>query len=141
MGRHTEVGHAGQVWKGVTKLNDPYYAMVEEQWSNILALYDHFEYKNPIMILDIQEQRIYCYPYEDFKATLSLKDQLLLEDMHRRTLENSNIIVFVRDNDERRLVSYSVNPGDPRRKYPKKRSMRVKSSQAVSLVHPVGDPG
>ena len=115
-------------------MSDPYYAMVEDQWSNIFALYEQFEDKKPIMLFDIQEQRIYCYPYEDFKATLSLKDQLLIEDTYRRTLENSNIIVFVKDSVERQLISYSVNPGSRPPKGRKKMSGRVKAPRGGSPV-------
>lgn len=111
-------------------MSDPYYTMVQEQWSNILALYEQFEDKKPIMLFDIQEHRIYCYPYEDFKATLRLKDQLLLEDTYNRTLKNSNIIVFVKDSEERQFISYSVNPGSRPPKRRKKMTGRVKAHEA-----------
>jgi hypothetical protein len=42
-------------------ISDPYFAMVQEQWPYILMFYKKFEDKKPIMLFDIQEQRIYAY--------------------------------------------------------------------------------
>ena len=36
---------------------------VYEQWDNILKMYKLFENKDPIVLFDIQEQRIYVYPF------------------------------------------------------------------------------
>ena len=61
------------------EVSDPYFEAIQEQWQNILALYKTYESKKPIILYDIQEQKIYAYPYKEFKADLSEKSQVSLE--------------------------------------------------------------
>ena len=45
----------------------------------------------------------------DFLSDLSEKSQLTLKDQHERAIQDSKIVVFVRDNERRRLVSFSMD--------------------------------
>jgi hypothetical protein len=83
----------------------------EENWPLILAAYRRFEEKKPIVLFDIQEQRIYVYPYPEFKEELGEKSQRTLEDQYERALQENKVVVFVRDNEKRRLVSFSMDLG------------------------------
>jgi hypothetical protein len=65
-------------------------------------------HKKPVMLFDMQEHRIYVYPYLEFKNDLSERSQRLLQDQYEQAVAEDKIVVFVRDNDERKLVSYSV---------------------------------
>jgi len=56
----------------------------------------------------MQENRIYVYPYLEFKNDLSERSQRLLQDQYERAITDDKIVVFVRDNDAKKLVSYSV---------------------------------
>lgn len=87
---------------------DPYWDAVQEQMNNIQTIYAQYADKQPILLLDIQEQRIYAYPYFDFKDELSEKSQLSLQDQYERANAENRIVVFVRDHDNRKLVSYTV---------------------------------
>ena len=49
------------------------------------------------------------HPYEEFKAELSEWSQLSLEMDYKSTSFRGGMIVFVRDNMERKLVSYVMN--------------------------------
>jgi len=80
----------------------------DEQRGNILMMYHRFEDKKPVMLFDIQEQRIYAYPYEDFKKDLSEKSQASLSEQYEKAIRENQIVVFVRDNVQRRLMSFSV---------------------------------
>ena len=60
-------------------------------------------------LYDIQEKKIYAYPYKEFKAELSEKSQASLEIDYRSTSVRGGMIVFVRDDIERKLVSYVMN--------------------------------
>ena len=91
-----------------TKMFDEYWDAVGEQWDNILMIYKRFEDKKPVMLLDIQEQKIYVYPYNDFKSDLSKRSQIQLEEQYEKAILNNKMVVFVRDNEKRKLVSYSV---------------------------------
>jgi len=101
--------------KNPTKTNteyDEYLEIVYAQWHNILRLYEKFADKRPVMLYDIQEQRIYAYPYEDFKADLKGENQASLSQQYETALRTNSIVVFVRDNEERKLLSYSVPHGE-----------------------------
>jgi len=91
-------------------LSDPYFSLVEERWPNIFELYSMYEEKKPVMLFDIQEQRIYAYPYDEFKADLIPRNQATLEEQYKEATANSSIVVFVRDNEQMKLVSYVVTP-------------------------------
>ena len=88
--------------------NDPYWEVVVEQYDNVLFLYRQFAEKRPVMLFDIQEQRVYAYPYRDYSADLSKKSQQSLARQYRAAREDGNMVVFIRDNVEQRLVSYSL---------------------------------
>ena len=49
-------------------MNDPYWEAIQKQWDNILDWYLMFADKEPMMLYDIQEQKIYAYPYQEFKT-------------------------------------------------------------------------
>ena len=67
--------------------------------------------KRPIILFDLQEEKIYAYPYKEFKAELSKKSQASLKHDYKSASAVGSMIVFVRDNVERRLVSYVLSIG------------------------------
>jgi hypothetical protein len=89
-------------------LHDPYWDVVQSLMQNILTIYEVYREKKPVMLFDMQEQRIYVYPYLDFKHDLSERSQRLLQDQYEKAMTDDKIVVFVHDNDARKLVSYSV---------------------------------
>jgi hypothetical protein len=40
---------------------EEFFEIVSEHWSHILKLYKKFEDNKPIMLIDVQEQKIYAY--------------------------------------------------------------------------------
>jgi hypothetical protein len=90
-------------------VTDQYYSAIKEQWSNIRGLYMACASNKPIMLYDIHEKKIYAYPYKEFKAELSEKSQVSLEMDYKSTSVRGGMIVFVRDDIERKLVSYVMN--------------------------------
>ena len=92
----------------IVKTKDPYLDVVAEHWQKILTLYVAFQDKRPVMLFDTQEGRIYAYPYAEFKADLSKWSQGLLERQYQEAKREDKIVVFVRDNAKKRLVSYCL---------------------------------
>jgi hypothetical protein len=90
-------------------MSDPYIEAMQEQWPNIRALYITYENKRPIILYDIQEKKIFAYPYKEFKAELSKSSQASLEHDYRSASTLRSMIVFVRDNIKRKLVSYIMS--------------------------------
>jgi hypothetical protein len=79
----------------------------DEQWPNILMFYKVFEERKPVMLYDIQGRKIYAYPYAEFLKDLSAKSQALLKKQYQEALKENKIVVFVRDNEQKRLVSFA----------------------------------
>jgi hypothetical protein len=90
-------------------MSDPYLNAIQEQWSNIRGLYMTYVSKQPIILNDLQEKKIYAYPYKEFKTELSKKSQALLEHDYKSASVLGSMVVFVRDNMERKLVSYIMS--------------------------------
>jgi hypothetical protein len=93
----------------VVAMSDRYFTAIQEQWPNIRGLYMTFESKKPIILYDIHEHKIYAYPHEEFKAEMSKHYQVSLEHDYKRASAFGSMVVFVRDNIERNLVSYTVS--------------------------------
>ena len=90
-------------------MDDYLFDALSEYWEHVVVAYKHFEDKRPIMLYDIQEKQIYAYPYEDFKSEMSVESQLLLTEQYDRAAASGQMVVFVRDNDNEKLVSYSLD--------------------------------
>ena len=80
-----------------------------EYWEHVVRIYKQFEDKRPVMLYDIQEVRIYACPYESFKSEMSAKTQVSLTEQYERAVADGKMVVFVRDNDNTKLVSYSLD--------------------------------
>jgi hypothetical protein len=90
-------------------MSDPYFMAIQEQWPNIRGLYMTYKSKKPIILYDIHEDKIYAYPYKEFIAELSIKSQVSLEGDYKSASALGKMVVFVRDNIKRKLVSYVVD--------------------------------
>ena len=91
------------------RTDDPFFDALSEVWEHIVTGYLQYEDDKPVMLYDIQEQRIYALPYEGFKSEMSAKSQASLTEQYERAVAAGQIVVFVRDNEARRLVSYSMD--------------------------------
>lgn len=80
-----------------------------EQLGNIVMMYKTFEDKRPVMLFDIQEQRIYAYPYKEFRDELSERSQRILKEQYEQAQVDGKLVVFVRDNVKQKLVSFSFD--------------------------------
>jgi hypothetical protein len=89
--------------------NDDLVQAAEEVLPKILGFYNLFRDKRPIMEFDLQSQKIYAYPYEEYKATLSERSQAMLTTQYGEAVAKNKVVVFVRDNETRRLTSMSFH--------------------------------
>ncbi len=89
-------------------MDDYLFDALSEYWEHVVVAYKQTEGERPIMLYDIQEKQIYAYEYEGFKNEMSERSQALLAEQYERAAAASQMVVFVRDNDNERLVSYSL---------------------------------
>lgn len=86
-------------------MDEEYFEIVSEHWDQILDVYKKNDDKKPIMLIDIQDQKLYAYPYLDFKSSLTERSQAMLEKEYEAALLNNKVVVFVQDNENKRLLS------------------------------------
>jgi len=95
---------------------DPYWDVIQQEWESILKWYLMFAEKKPVMLYDIQEKKVYAYPYREFWAELNTRSQLSLAEQYQKAVKNEQIVVFVRDNVNEKLASYTVRLEKPQGK-------------------------
>ena len=91
------------------RLRDDYLDVVRDHWHAIQGVYALYEEKKPIVLFDVTEKRIYAYPYREFAADLSASGQASLAVQYKKAVREGRMVVFVRDNRKRKLVSYSLD--------------------------------
>ena len=84
-------------------------AAADVRAGDILMVYRRFADKKPVMLLELPSERIYAYPYLEFKNTLSERSQKMLEKEYTEAVASGKIVVFVKDNDRRKMISFSVD--------------------------------
>lgn len=91
------------------EMDDPLFDALSEVWEHVVTGYLQYKDGNPVMLYDIQEKRIYAFQYEGFKSEMAAKSQASLTEQYERAVTAGQMVVFVRDNEARRLVSYSMD--------------------------------
>ncbi len=89
--------------------NDDLLGAAMELQDDIRRAYQLHEEHRPVMLFDIQEQRLYALPYDEYKAGLSQRSQASLEKQYEEAQAENKIVVFVRDNVAKRLMSFSLD--------------------------------
>jgi hypothetical protein len=89
-------------------MSDHYLEVVYQHWPHLVRLYETFADKRPVLLYDMQEGRIYAMPYKEYRAGLSKRSQASLKRQYERAIASGEIVVFVRDNEKEKLVSYSL---------------------------------
>ena len=89
-------------------MRDRYLEILIENQPYILMLYEKFADKKPVMLYDIRERRIYALPYREYRITLSKRSQISLKKQYDRAMADGDIVVFVKDTENEKLVSYSL---------------------------------
>jgi hypothetical protein len=97
--------------EGENRPNEDLVEAAEDVLPKILMFYKLFEDKRPIMLFDLQSQKIYAYPHDEYKATLSERSQAMLTAQYGEAMVNNKVVVFVRDTETRRLTSMSFENG------------------------------
>lgn len=88
---------------------DKYFKAIKQHWNIICHGYLAYEGKRPVMLLDLTEGLIYAYPYKDFKAQLNEHSQASLIEQYSEALRENLFVIFVRDNEEKKFISYSMS--------------------------------
>jgi hypothetical protein len=87
---------------------DPYWKILRENWPDIHRLYETYAEKRPVMLYDIEERRVYAYPYAQYRAGLSERSQASLKEQYEDASAGGMLVVFIRDNKKKKMRSYSL---------------------------------
>ena len=90
------------------KTNKDFCAILDQYMGHIQIFYKRYADKKPIMELSLPSRKIYAYPYAEYMKTLSTRSQEMLKKEYRAAIKHNNMVVFVRDNEERVLKSCSI---------------------------------
>ena len=86
--------------------DDPYVDMIDEQWDNIVMLYQTFRGKDHIIEYGVTEQKIYSYPADEYVRTLSERTRDQTARQFAEATRCNQFLLFVKDTKNRRLRSY-----------------------------------
>jgi hypothetical protein len=89
------------------KTTDDFFDVIDDYMGHIQWFYKKFEDKNPVMELSLPSGKIYAYPYSEYLKTLSERSQGMLKKEYNEAIKNKEMVVFVRDNEEKVLKSRS----------------------------------
>jgi hypothetical protein len=107
---------------------------VSAAWSDIAAirhLYSRFASKRPVMLLELPTRRVYAYPFHGYRADLSVRSQALLDDQYAEAARTGEMVVFVRDEERRKLVSFNLPVRPIKGSGPNKRAAPDRSERAA----------
>ena len=58
---------------------------------------------------NIEDGKMYAFPYEDYKAKLNERSQILLKKQYEDAKINKKIVVFAIDSKEKTFKSFTIN--------------------------------
>lgn len=89
-------------------MHDPYLELIKEQWPSISDTYNRYAEQRPIMLVDVQESVIHAYPVEEFIMLLDAPSRRQVETQYHRAVANRQMVLFVRDTDNKVFQSYTL---------------------------------
>jgi hypothetical protein len=116
---------------------DPYLEMVYDEWDHIMALYTMVAARRPVMLYDVQDRKIYAYPYKEFKADLNERSQAILTEQYEQARAKNAVVIFVRDNEKEKQISYTIPLEEEAKPMPEEnvpKTMQAKYDQIVVLT-------
>lgn len=87
---------------------DPYLELVRQQWPTIAETYNRFAEQQPILLMDVQRAEIHAYPFDTFVLVLEAASRRQVEAQYRRALARRQMVIFVRDTDNKIFQSYTL---------------------------------
>ena len=110
---HALYARASRKWRRTLclykmKTKEDFFAVVDEHMAPLQLLYQQFADRNPVMEIILPAGRIGAYPYSEYSKTLSVRSQKMLREEYRDAKENGQMVVFVKDENEKVLKSATI---------------------------------
>ena len=91
---------------------NPYLDLIQSQWEHISALYNEFADKRPVILLDVDAGELHAYPFEKVKEIFDAGSQLTLEEQYRRAVATRQMVLIVRDKENKQTLTYTIKLED-----------------------------
>lgn len=81
---------------------DPYLKLINEQWHNIVMVYETFKELKPIIEYDVSHEKIYSYPAKQYIQSLSLRTRNQTRKQYKEALRKNQFILipYLPENNE-----------------------------------------
>lgn len=89
------------------KTNEDFFKIVDEYMGRIQWFYHKFADKKPVIELSLPSRKIYAYPYTEYLKVLNERSKNLLKEQYDEAIKDNKMVVFVKDNREKMLKSYT----------------------------------
>ncbi len=90
------------------RTKDKYLGAIETHCDRILEIYWRHEEKEPVLLFDVTDGKIFAYPYKTFKKELNTGGQVSLTKQYEEALRKDQFVIFIRDSQKKKLMSYSL---------------------------------
>ncbi len=90
------------------RTKDDCLAEIDKHMAPLQLLYRQFADRKPVMEIIFPAGQTAAYPYSEYCKTLSARSRQMLREEYRDANENGEMVVFVRDENEKVLKSVSV---------------------------------
>ena len=87
-------------------MDDPYLDLIDEQWNNIVMMYDVFRDKYPIVEYEVDSKKIYSYSANEYIDTLTRRTRNETKKQYEEACSNNQFMLFIKDEMNRKLRSY-----------------------------------
>ena len=94
----------------MSEINDFYLNLVAQHWDKIVMLY-RLAPKRPVMVYELPSQRIYSYPYKEYKDSLNARSQAMLKEQYAEARRTNGMVLFVKDYDKEIFKSFVLPLG------------------------------
>jgi hypothetical protein len=87
-----------------------YTDQIKEFWPTIMLAWDKHSIERPIIECDLDSAKVIAYPSKEYIENLSERDREQAQEKFDQILNNGGMVVFIRDNKNRVLQSYTFGP-------------------------------
>jgi Rhodopirellula transposase DDE domain len=118
----------------MVRTKDKYVGAIEKHRDRILEIHWLHQEKNPVLLFDVTEGKIYAYPYKRLKKELSTGGQVSLTKQYEEALRRDQFVLFIRDSQKKKLMSYSLGRASVEQSYSFKSNDELNESMAAAIA-------
>ena len=87
-----------------------YLDVIDDAWPTIMRAYNDFKEKQPVILFDVEDKKIYAYPYEDLKNEFkSTEEKTNFKEQYESAISSGKFILLVKDNKNEKLVAMTLD--------------------------------